>query len=295
MRIAGPPDDISSKVHVVMTWASRPRTDYGAGIRGVRVGSGRPLVLIHGVGLSADSWGAQIDALASSFEIHALDLPGHGESAPLEALPSLAVLADHLDAALAGLGETLFVAGHSLGALVTLALAVRHPARVGAIAVLNAIHRRSPEASRAVLARAAGLSVTEPNDPSATVARWFGDALECPEARACDSWFRSVDPAAYKATYELFARADSPSDADLAALRCPALFLTGADEPNSTPAMSEEMAALVPGAETVIVPDAAHMAMMTHPETVSAALRSFFAGIADVNTNATTHSPSVKG
>ncbi len=259
-----------------MHWASRPRVDYGAGLRGIMAGEGPPLVLIHGVGLTADSWGAQIEVLSRSFEIHALDLPGHGASEPLVTLPSLAILADHLCDALTPLGETVFVAGHSLGALVTMALAVRRPGLVGAMAALNAVHRRTPHARAAVMERASSLSSTHVADPAPTLKRWFGDNLETPEARACGDWLTSATPGAYKVAYQLFAKSDSPPDEELSGLQCPALFLTGSEEPNSTPDMSRAMAALVPDADLVIVPDAAHMAMMTHPVMVTEALHSFF-------------------
>jgi pimeloyl-ACP methyl ester carboxylesterase len=55
--------------------------------------------------------------------------------------------------------------------------------------------------------------------------------------------------------------------------------MTGALEPNSTPAMSEAMAALTPKGRAIIVPDAAHMMPMTHPEVVNAALLDFAAEV----------------
>ena len=263
-----------------MTWTTRPRSEYPGGIAGIRAGDGRgdapALVLIHGVGLNADSWGAQIEALDQDFAVHALDLPGHGDSAALGGSPSLSDFSDALTEAFAVISQPFGLAGHSLGALIALDLAVRAPNAVRAVAALNAVHRRSAEALAAVEARAASMSPAVANDPAPTLARWFGDDLRSPEAAACRNWLTSVDPAHYKAAYAAFAAADSPADEALAGLTCPALFLTGADEPNSTPAMSEAMAALVPGGRAVVVPGAAHMAMMTHAAMVNAALAGFF-------------------
>ena len=47
------------------------------------VGAGEPLVLIHGVGLRLDAWAAQIEGLSATHRVIALDMPGHGGSAPL--------------------------------------------------------------------------------------------------------------------------------------------------------------------------------------------------------------------
>ncbi len=84
-----------------------------------------------------------------------------------------------------------------------------------------------------------------------------------------------MDPEGYKAAYSVFAREDGPADEALRKLSCPALFMTGGREQNSTPAMSRAMAALAPDGRAEIVADAAHMMPMTHPELVNRALLEF--------------------
>jgi len=258
-----------------MTWTTRPRSEYPGEITGIRSGAGVPVVLIHGVGLTADSWGAQIEDLAQTYQVHALDLPGHGGSPALAGGIRLHDLTDVLARAIGSIDWPVHLVGHSVGALVALDMAVRYPDLVGSVAALNAIHRRSEQARDAVRARAASMSASTNNDPVPTLTRWFGDALDSEPAIACRRWLEAVEPAAYKATYAAFAEADSPADEQLAAIGCPALFLTGTDEPNSTPEMSQSMASLVPG-RAVIVPGAAHMAMMTHAAIVNAELISLF-------------------
>jgi pimeloyl-ACP methyl ester carboxylesterase len=104
--------------------------------------------------------------------------------------------------------------------------------------------------------------------------RWFGDALT-PEREACAGWLRSVCPVSYKTAYSAFAHSPLPDRAMLASLACPALFMTGGAEPNSTPAMSEAMARLAPRGRAIIVEGAAHMMPMTHAGIVNAALIDF--------------------
>jgi pimeloyl-ACP methyl ester carboxylesterase len=48
-----------------------------------RVGTGEPLVLIHGVGSRWQVWEPVIDTLAAHFDVIAIDLPGFGGSDPL--------------------------------------------------------------------------------------------------------------------------------------------------------------------------------------------------------------------
>ncbi len=255
-----------------MTWTTRPRSEFGK-LAAIRRGAGASLLLLHGVGLRAEAWNAQIDVLARQFLVIAPDMPGHGESAALDDPSTLAAYTDCVAMALSG---PALVAGHSMGAMIALDLAIRYPQRICGVAAVNAIYRRTSKAAHAVRERAAGLNDHSVADPSGTLHRWFGDAPS-PEADACRTWLNSVSPESYKAAYRVFAEEDGPADADLRRLACPALFLTGANEPNSTPEMSKAMAARAPQGEASIIAGAAHMMPMTHPAEVNAALIGFFA------------------
>lgn len=237
----------------------------------VHSGGGPLIVLIHGVGLRADAWCGQIDALSTDFTVMAIDLPGHGASVLPEGNRTLA---DYSDAIAAALPGPALVVGHSMGAMIALDMAIRFPDQVRGVVALNAIYRRSVVARDAVMARAASLDGRTMADPSATLERWFGVALSS-EREACRTWLRDVDPAGYAMAYRVFADENGPSDAQLASLTCPALFVTGSKEPNSTVAMSHSMAALAPQGRGIIIDDAAHMMPMTHAAQVNAALQDF--------------------
>lgn len=250
-----------------MIWTTRQRSET-AGLAAINRGAGPRVLLLHGVGLRSEAWNPQIDALAQGCHVTALDMPGHGES-PLPLRPM--TLRDYSDAILAVLDGPAMIVGHSMGAMIALDLAIRFPDRVRGVAALNAIFERSPKAANAVQTRAASLDGKTVSDPSGTLDRWFG-AVSSPERAACCDWLTRVDPAGYKMAYTAFAQGDGPDRGALARLRCPALFMTGAQEPNSTPEMTEKMASLAPQSKAIIVPDAAHMMPMTHAEKVNAAL-----------------------
>jgi pimeloyl-ACP methyl ester carboxylesterase len=83
-----------------------------------RVGSGPPLVLLHGVGHRRQAWNAVLDRLTPHREVILVDLPGHGESPPLQTngRPSLQVLLDEVTGLFDELGlDRPSVAGNSLG------------------------------------------------------------------------------------------------------------------------------------------------------------------------------------
>ncbi len=107
-------------------------------------GDGPPLLLVHGLGGSATNWVELAPLLASQHRVIAPDLPGHGGSEPLAGLAGLGAFADRI-AAVAAQEDALPapVVGHSLGGLVVLHMALRHPAAV----------------TKLVLAASAGLSI----------------------------------------------------------------------------------------------------------------------------------------
>ena len=103
-----------------------------------RRGSGRPLVLVHGIGHQRTAWGDTVDALAEDFDVIAVDLPGFGASAPPADPDGYSVsgyadrigeLIDELD-----LG-TPHVAGNSLGGAIGLELGRR--GRVASVTALS--------------------------------------------------------------------------------------------------------------------------------------------------------------
>ena len=91
-----------------------------------RIGSGPPLVLLHGVGHRRQAWYAVLDRLTPHRDVILIDLPGHGKSPPLERnLPILDALLGPVSALLGDLGVTHpHVAGNSLGGRLALEAAV---------------------------------------------------------------------------------------------------------------------------------------------------------------------------
>ena len=106
-------------------------------VRGGLVGA-PPIVFLHGLGSSAATWAACMDALADEFEVLAVDLLGHGASPvpddPAEYTREIALR--DLDEVLAPLRAPVLV-GHSLGGYLSLAHAITRPGVARAIVTLN--------------------------------------------------------------------------------------------------------------------------------------------------------------
>jgi pimeloyl-[acyl-carrier protein] methyl ester esterase len=98
-------------------------------------GAGPDLALIHGWGLNARVWGGAARRLAASFTLHAVELPGHGESPRVPG--ALGAWIDALAEAL----PPAHVLGWSLGAQLALALAARRPHAVRSLVLVAATPR----------------------------------------------------------------------------------------------------------------------------------------------------------
>jgi pimeloyl-ACP methyl ester carboxylesterase len=121
-----------------------------------RTGSGPPLILLHGIGLDRATWDPVVPVLAREREVIAVDLPGFGESAALDATPDVAALA----AAVEGLGiERPHVAGNSLGGGIALELGRRgSAASVCAISPIGFAAGREGIYARAMLRTIHGIA-----------------------------------------------------------------------------------------------------------------------------------------
>ncbi|MYS85933.1 alpha/beta fold hydrolase [Embleya scabrispora] len=104
---------------------------------------GPPLVVLHGGALTIDlSFAALLPSLAANHRVIAIELQGHGHTADNDRPMSLEVFSDDVVALLDHLGvERADLLGFSLGGLVALRTAVRHPERIDHL-VLLATHYR---------------------------------------------------------------------------------------------------------------------------------------------------------
>jgi 3-oxoadipate enol-lactonase len=228
------------------------------------------VVLIHGLGLARGLWDPMIAAYADRFRVVAYDLYGHGESAPAPAEPSLALfrrqvagLLDHL-----GLPRAALV-GFSIGGMINRRVALDHPGRVSALAILNSPHDRGEEAQALVEARAA--TVREEGAMAtmeAALLRWFTPAFRAahPEALAqVRAWREGVDAESYAGTARVLAEGVRELIAPDPPVAVPALVLTAEHDTGSPPAMTRAIAAEIAGAESLIVPHYQHLGLMEDP------------------------------
>ena len=115
-----------------------------------RAGHGPPLVLIHGLGSARTVWKPITPALASSFDVVAVDLPGHGRTpwvadTPMTPSALAAHVVETLDACRI---ERAHLLGNSLGGWTALEIAAAAPERVLSVTALAPAGMRDRPATR---------------------------------------------------------------------------------------------------------------------------------------------------
>ena len=255
-------------------------------------GSGSPLVLVHGLGGAASNWVELAPELARDHRILVPDLPGHGGSSPLPAVPNLESFADCLGLLIEreGLAPTVLV-GHSLGCIVALRLAMRSPELVAGLVLVSAagVGSTTKRARQAVaismlvqpgrfiapfrerIARSERLrgivwgSWATPEgavvSPTATVGLLEGPSLHTDIASAAAALVE-----------------DDPR-LDLERVRCPAALLWGARDPQVPVADGFEYARRL-RAPLRVVAGAGHLVIVERPAACLDAIRSFLDRVA---------------
>ena len=102
-------------------------TGNGPDIAIAELGTGRPMILLHGIGSAGSSWMPVMVRLSRKCKLFMVDLRGHGQSGHPESGYELSDYADDLERIVEHTGQAPVILGHSLGGLVAITWARRHP------------------------------------------------------------------------------------------------------------------------------------------------------------------------
>ncbi|MEU1486948.1 alpha/beta fold hydrolase [Streptomyces sp. NPDC005752] len=227
------------------------------------------LVLGPSLGTTWHMWDRQIPELSKHWRIFRYDLPGHG-GAPARPAAAVTDLADRLLATLDSVGVQRFgYAGCSIGGAVGADLALRHPHRVAALALVAASPRFGTAdefRQRGVIVRTNGLEPIARTSPE----RWFTPGFAAAQP-AIVEWavqmVRTTDPGCYIASCEALAAFDIRTE--LPRIGVPTLVLVGAEDKVTGPAEARTLVAGIPDARLALVPGASHLAPVEQPAAVT--------------------------
>ncbi len=243
----------------------------------------QPLVLLHGLGSSADDWVMQLDALTPHYRCVAVDLRGHGLSDRPAGAYSVALFAADVVALLHSLGlAPAHVLGLSLGGMVAQQMAIAEPAVVRSLVLLNTLPGLWPPVWGTVRLAARRLSPPwRRRSMAQQAARVAADLFPRPEhapLRAqAEARLAANDPAAYRRA--LRAIVDYRPGPALRRIACPTLILAGAADRVVPAAYQVRLRRALPQAVVVSIPDGGHACNLEWPELVNAAVLAFLRAV----------------
>jgi len=241
-------------------------------------GQGEPLVMIHGLGGTSNTFTPLLTRIAAQMQVIRPDLPGAGRS-PTSGRFAIEQIADAIAKALAALGVgRAHVAGHSLGTIVSCYLALRQPQLVKSLALIGPLLApsdvgRKGLVERAAVARAQGMQPIADSIVQATTAGTT--RLERPLAVAMirESLMRQ-EPEGYARNCEALAEVAPP---DVTGIKCPTLLATGDEDAIATVGGMGAIARRIAGAESKVIQRCGHWATFERPETTAALVEAFLA------------------
>jgi pimeloyl-ACP methyl ester carboxylesterase len=197
--------------------------------------SGPPLVLLHGVTGRWQGWLSVMPDLALRWRLFALDLRGHGRSGRAPGAYRINDYADDVIAFLRGpVAAPVMLVGHSLGAIISIAVAARAPELVRAVVLEDPPlagfrHERlrdRPEYARFSASRDLAASDKTVEEIAATLATLQPDA-DAAALRARAFSLHRLDPEVLTFVVEDRAKESFDLDALLRQITCPVLLLQG--------------------------------------------------------------------
>lgn len=241
-------------------------------------GTGDPVILVHGLGGTSNTFEPQVEVFRSHRVIRP-DLPGSGRSHTPNGGLSIEGFATALARLARVLGaERAHFVGHSLGTIVLQHLAVMEPRLVRSLALLGPL-AEPPEAARGALKERAAKARSEGMDEIADAIKSGSVAAasreEAPAAGAFvrESLMRQC-PEGYAKTCEALSEVKA---ANAERIACPALLITGEDDPVAPPSGARALGEKIKSAQVVVLPRCGHWAGIERPREVNRALKDFYA------------------
>lgn len=237
-----------------------------------------PIVLVHGVGMSAEYFQPYADVLADTHDVYSLDLPGYGKTPKPPAALTISELGDVLSGVVMDLSlVSPVIVGHSMGCqIVTDALAHNHRLCAGYILIGPTVD----PAARSLTSLALRLFRDMLTEPFSTNVVVFRNYLQ-------------MGPIRHLRTVRHML-ADRPEEI-IQGCTAPGLIVRGAKDPVPSAQWVRELVRLAPDATLREVASGTHALQHNQPEELAEACRPFLAAVLgsghSPQENSSAHSP----
>jgi pimeloyl-ACP methyl ester carboxylesterase/mannose-6-phosphate isomerase-like protein (cupin superfamily) len=230
-----------------------------------------PVLLLHGNRDNHTHFTELQHLLSDSFQVIAVDFRGHGLSSKPDCTLTTDLFVEDLEAFINHCGwKRVILIGHSLGAVVSMQFALRHPEKIYRLVLMGAAAHYEMKWKRP--------PVTEETYPEVILESnrragpfFFLDDYPAVKRRVIASWSSVV----FTVHRNLIQLTHPDLRSRLLELRPPALVMVGEEDKSTPIASATWIAEHVPNGRLVILPRTGHFLFMEQPETVASHIREF--------------------
>ena len=249
----------------------------GKGLEVEQHGDGDPIIMIHGLGGTANAWYPQVNLLSRSFKVILPDLEGSGRSA-VKGRISIATLSKDIVTIMNKCNvKSAHLIGHSMGTIICQHLAAKTSTRVKSLVLMGPLPEppqpaRSAIRDRAKIARSKGM---EPIADTLVQAALSTDSRvhNPPVAAFVREILMRQNPEGYARTCEALAAAKS---ADLSKIKCPTLLITGDEDGVAPPKAVQKLNKEIKNSNMLVLHGCGHWTPIEKPVEVNEALMNFY-------------------
>ncbi len=241
-------------------------------------GDGAPVICVHGLGGTSNTFTPQMPVL-EGYRVIRPDLPCSGRSADVDK-PSIStfvtVIVKLVD--ILGVKSAHFI-GHSLGTIICQHLAAERGELVRSLTLIGALIEPAQPArdglrQRAKAARSGGMSEIADSIVQNGLSSDSKSRNPAAAAFVRESILRQC-PEGYARTCEALADANA---ANHQRIGCPVLIVNGDEDAVAPPSVARSLAERIEGAHSIILPRCGHWATIERPEEINVELRRFLGG-----------------
>lgn len=241
-------------------------------------GEGPVVTMSHALGCNLSLWNEQAKALSTHYRVLRYDTRGHGQTGAPPGPYSLEQMTDDLHGLLTGLGisATHFV-GISMGGMIGQLFTLKYPSMVRSL-VLCSTTSRYPTAARSAWVERIRTVEVQGMEPMVEPAleRWFTAPFReryQDVMNGVRTMIRDTPPQGYIGCCYAIPTIDVTDR--LGEIQCPALVISGEEDPGTPVAMARDIQTALPSSELAILPSASHLCNLEQRETFNHVLLGF--------------------
>jgi 3-oxoadipate enol-lactonase len=240
-----------------------------------------PVLLLHGLGATCDSWALQVPALVEAgFRVLAPDARGFGQSSYPGGMSILSLAGDaaHLLEILDAVPA--YLVGISMGGVVAQELALKYPRYVRKLVLINTFACLRPTSLKGWLYFSLRFALVHTLGLPAQARKVTRHVFPKPGQEVLREMLYNqiiqANPRAYRAAMRSLARFNSQDR--LREIKIPTLVITASEDKTVDPRAQTRLAEQIPGARQVTIYGSSHAVTADQPEALNAALLDFLCG-----------------